>query len=111
MWRPDLELQLKCFHHEDRAMNTNWPSSVQVGHLLLTEQQIRTHMDPHHFARSENVTLLNAEANVGTNSRKLLLRKKHAVKKKKKKLKSGSGCAYSYGSDPDPHKNELQHFW
>ena len=30
MWRPDLELQLKCFHHEDRAMNTNWPSSVQV---------------------------------------------------------------------------------
>ena len=31
MWRPDLELQLKCFHHEDRSMNTNWPSSVQVG--------------------------------------------------------------------------------
>merc|ERR1719193_293209 len=30
MFRPDLELQLKCFHHEDRAMNTNWPSSVQV---------------------------------------------------------------------------------
>ena len=30
MWRPDLELQLKCFHHEDRAMNTNWPNSVQV---------------------------------------------------------------------------------
>ena len=30
MWRPDLELQLKCFHHEDRAMNTNWPASVQV---------------------------------------------------------------------------------
>ena len=30
MWRPDLELQLKCFHHEDRSMNTNWPSSVQV---------------------------------------------------------------------------------
>ncbi|XP_020286659.1 zinc finger MIZ domain-containing protein 1-like isoform X2 [Pseudomyrmex gracilis] len=28
--RPDLELQLKCFHHEDRLMNTNWPSSVQV---------------------------------------------------------------------------------
>ena len=30
MWRPDLELQLKCFHHEDRAMNTNWPNSVAV---------------------------------------------------------------------------------
>ena len=28
--RPDLELQLKCFHHEDRQMNTNWPASVQV---------------------------------------------------------------------------------
>ncbi|XP_022240944.1 zinc finger MIZ domain-containing protein 1-like isoform X1 [Limulus polyphemus] len=30
MWRSDLELQLKCFHHEDRQMNTNWPASVQV---------------------------------------------------------------------------------
>ena len=30
MWRPDLELQLKCFHHEDRQMNTNWPNSVAV---------------------------------------------------------------------------------
>lgn len=30
MTRPDLELQLKCFHHEDRQMNTNWPASVQV---------------------------------------------------------------------------------
>jgi len=30
MWRSDLELQLKCFHHEDRQMNTNWPMSVQV---------------------------------------------------------------------------------
>ncbi|KAI1293841.1 Zinc finger MIZ domain-containing protein 1 [Halotydeus destructor] len=30
MTRPDLELQLKCFHHEDRLMNTNWPASVQV---------------------------------------------------------------------------------
>ncbi|XP_041088186.1 zinc finger MIZ domain-containing protein 2-like isoform X5 [Polyodon spathula] len=28
--RPDLELQFKCYHHEDRQMNTNWPSSVQV---------------------------------------------------------------------------------
>lgn len=30
MWRPDMELQLKCFHHEDRLMKTNWPASVQV---------------------------------------------------------------------------------
>ncbi|RWS17762.1 zinc finger MIZ domain-containing protein 1-like protein [Dinothrombium tinctorium] len=30
MTRPDLELQLKCFHHEDKQMNTNWPASVQV---------------------------------------------------------------------------------
>uniref|UniRef100_A0A3Q1I7M2 SP-RING-type domain-containing protein n=1 Tax=Anabas testudineus TaxID=64144 RepID=A0A3Q1I7M2_ANATE len=30
MMRPDLELQLKCYHHEDRQMNTNWPASVQV---------------------------------------------------------------------------------
>ena len=37
MWRPDLELQLKCFHHEDRAMNTNWPSSVQVIQQDMTE--------------------------------------------------------------------------
>ncbi|MEQ2198289.1 hypothetical protein XENOCAPTIV_010639 [Xenoophorus captivus] len=29
--RPDLELQFKCYHHEDRQMNTNWPASVQVG--------------------------------------------------------------------------------
>lgn len=28
--RSDLEIQLKCFHHEDRQMNTNWPASVQV---------------------------------------------------------------------------------
>ncbi|KMQ95744.1 zinc finger miz domain-containing protein 1 [Lasius niger] len=30
VWRSDLELQLKCFHHEDRQMSTNWPASVQV---------------------------------------------------------------------------------
>lgn len=29
-FRSDLEVQLKCFHHEDRLMNTNWPASVQV---------------------------------------------------------------------------------
>ena len=28
--RHDLELQLKCFHHEDQNMNTNWPASVTV---------------------------------------------------------------------------------
>ncbi|NWI24909.1 ZMIZ2 protein, partial [Sula dactylatra] len=28
--QPDLELQFKCYHHEDRQMNTNWPASVQV---------------------------------------------------------------------------------
>ena len=36
MFRPDLELQLKCFHHEDRSMNTNWPSSVQVMMTMMT---------------------------------------------------------------------------
>lgn len=30
MTRPDLELQLKCFHHDDRCMSTNWPASVQI---------------------------------------------------------------------------------
>uniref|UniRef100_A0A2C9K192 SP-RING-type domain-containing protein n=1 Tax=Biomphalaria glabrata TaxID=6526 RepID=A0A2C9K192_BIOGL len=30
MFRSDLELQLKCFHHEDRQMSTNWPASVTV---------------------------------------------------------------------------------
>ncbi|KAH0518330.1 Zinc finger MIZ domain-containing protein 2 [Microtus ochrogaster] len=29
LW-PDLELQFKCYHHEDQQMNTNWPASVQV---------------------------------------------------------------------------------
>lgn len=28
--RPDLELQFKCYHHEDKAMTTNWPKSVSV---------------------------------------------------------------------------------
>ncbi|XP_065128882.2 zinc finger MIZ domain-containing protein 1-like isoform X1 [Paramisgurnus dabryanus] len=30
MCRSDLELQFKCYHHEDRQMFTNWPASVQV---------------------------------------------------------------------------------
>jgi len=25
-----LELQLKCFHQDDRQMNTNWPHTVTV---------------------------------------------------------------------------------
>ncbi|ESN89879.1 hypothetical protein HELRODRAFT_91303 [Helobdella robusta] len=29
-YRPDLELQLKCFHHEDRQASTNWPVSVTI---------------------------------------------------------------------------------
>uniref|UniRef100_T1PIR0 MIZ/SP-RING zinc finger n=1 Tax=Musca domestica TaxID=7370 RepID=T1PIR0_MUSDO len=30
MCRSDLELQLKCFHQDDRQMNTNWPHTVTV---------------------------------------------------------------------------------
>lgn len=30
MQRTDLELQLKCFHHEDATMSTNWPASVAI---------------------------------------------------------------------------------
>ncbi|XP_073775101.1 zinc finger MIZ domain-containing protein 1-like isoform X2 [Danio rerio] len=30
MSRSDLELQFKCYHHEDRQTHTNWPASVQV---------------------------------------------------------------------------------
>ncbi|XP_033978924.1 zinc finger MIZ domain-containing protein 2 isoform X3 [Trematomus bernacchii] len=36
MLRPDLELQFKCYHHEDRQMNTNWPASVQVSIISLS---------------------------------------------------------------------------
>ncbi|XP_020019568.1 zinc finger MIZ domain-containing protein 2 isoform X4 [Castor canadensis] len=36
MLRPDLELQFKCYHHEDRQMNTNWPASVQ-SHLFVLQ--------------------------------------------------------------------------
>ena len=28
--RSDLELQFKCYHHEDKSMTTNWPNSVSV---------------------------------------------------------------------------------
>ena len=30
LFRPDLELQFKCYHHEDKQTNTNWPVSVAV---------------------------------------------------------------------------------
>uniref|UniRef100_A0A4W5RHT2 Zinc finger MIZ-type containing 1 n=1 Tax=Hucho hucho TaxID=62062 RepID=A0A4W5RHT2_9TELE len=43
MWRSDLELQFKCYHHEDRQMNTNWPASVQVN----THTHIHTHIHTH----------------------------------------------------------------
>ena len=28
--RPELDVQLKSFHHEDHQMKTNWPASVSV---------------------------------------------------------------------------------
>ena len=28
--RPDLELQFKCYHHEEKQQHTNWPASVSV---------------------------------------------------------------------------------
>jgi hypothetical protein len=28
--RFDVDVQLKCFHHEDQLMKTNWPASVSV---------------------------------------------------------------------------------
>ena len=30
MWREDLELQLKSFHHEDKFMRVNWPTDIDV---------------------------------------------------------------------------------
>jgi len=30
MWREDLDLQLRCFHHEDRFMRINWPKEITV---------------------------------------------------------------------------------
>lgn len=46
MFRSDLELQLKCFHHEDRQMNTNWPASVTVS----------VNANPLNIERGENKT-------------------------------------------------------
>ena len=28
--RSDLELQFKCYHHEENQQHTNWPASVSV---------------------------------------------------------------------------------
>lgn len=42
MMRPDLELQFKCYHHEDKQMYTNWPASVTVSvnaNPLIIERQ------------------------------------------------------------------------
>lgn len=42
MMRPDLELQFKCYHHEDKQMYTNWPASVTVSvnaNPLMIERQ------------------------------------------------------------------------
>lgn len=30
IFRPDLELEFKCYHHDDKMQYTNWPQSVQV---------------------------------------------------------------------------------
>ena len=46
IYRSDLELQLKCFHHEDRQMNTNWPASVTVS----------VNANPLNIERGENKT-------------------------------------------------------
>ena len=53
MMRSDLELQLKCFHHEDRQMNTNWPVSVQVSvnatPLVIDRGENKTSHKPLHL--------------------------------------------------------------
>jgi len=56
MSRPDLELQFKCYHHEDKAMTTNWPNSVSV---------------------SVNNNLLDLERGDSKTSHKPLMLKKH----------------------------------
>ena len=30
IFRSDLDLQFKCYHHEDKSKTTNWPNSVSV---------------------------------------------------------------------------------
>ncbi|XP_029365499.1 zinc finger MIZ domain-containing protein 2-like isoform X4 [Echeneis naucrates] len=51
--RPDLELQFKCYHHEDRQMNTNWPASVQVSAPPL---QVSVNATPLTIERGDNKT-------------------------------------------------------
>lgn len=50
MYRTDLELQLKCFHHDDRQMNTNWPASVTISvnamPLVIDRGEIRSSHKP-----------------------------------------------------------------
>ena len=43
-YRPDLELQFKCYHHEDKTMTTNWPASVSVSvnATPLSIERVRT---------------------------------------------------------------------
>uniref|UniRef100_A0A3B4UIJ1 Zinc finger MIZ domain-containing protein 2-like n=1 Tax=Seriola dumerili TaxID=41447 RepID=A0A3B4UIJ1_SERDU len=50
--RPDLELQFKCYHHEDRQMNTNWPASVQVRPLT----SVSVNATPLTIERGDNKT-------------------------------------------------------
>uniref|UniRef100_A0A672PTJ9 Zinc finger MIZ-type containing 1 n=1 Tax=Sinocyclocheilus grahami TaxID=75366 RepID=A0A672PTJ9_SINGR len=53
MWRSDLELQFKCYHHEDRQMYTNWPASVLVSvnatPLTIERGDIKTSHKPLHL--------------------------------------------------------------
>lgn len=51
--RSDLELQFKCYHHEDRQMNTNWPASVQVS----THTHILMHTHGHTCTHAQTVLL------------------------------------------------------
>ncbi|MEN2500327.1 MAG: Zinc finger MIZ domain-containing protein 1, partial [Marteilia pararefringens] len=30
MWRNDIELQFKCFHHEDKFMRVSWPRGIKI---------------------------------------------------------------------------------
>ena len=51
--RTDFEVQLKCFHHEDRHQSPNWPASVSVSvnnRTLLTDgEEPRNYHRPLHF--------------------------------------------------------------
>ena len=49
--------QFKCFHHEDRAMNTNWPGSVQVS----------VNAKPLHIERSEAKSSSSSDSKATSN--------------------------------------------